>query len=173
MSACAGLQLIVEKSATGMTHDVLRSDIEIATRLRTAERPDHEIIAALVQRGVDPAGAAQLVDDLRNGRQASAKTPAPPELLLPRRTRLKNSESRMGSSDPQAVRGANPRSKQPMRPTHHHGKKNEISWHIPAMLVAFVVVVGCILLVHHYRARSASTDDHPPMPKVFAPGQHP
>jgi len=145
-----------------MTNDILRSDIELATRLRNAERPDDEIITALVHRSVDPARAAQLVDDLRNGRTATAQSPVPPEFLLPRGARAKSGERATGPSQPRPARGANFRSKQPVRPAHHHRKSSAVSWRIPAIIVALGVVAGGIILVHRYRAGADSTEEQAP-----------
>jgi hypothetical protein len=58
-----------------MTGDVLRTDIEYAIRLLKANRSNQEAIAALGLRGVSAANAAQLVDDLRQGRRVT------PEIL--------------------------------------------------------------------------------------------
>ncbi|MGO8928748.1 MAG: hypothetical protein ACLQU3_17920 [Limisphaerales bacterium] len=169
-----------------MTHDVLRTDIELATRLRAAERPDDEIIAALVQRGVDPAGAARLVDDLRDGRKAIAQSPVPPEFLLPRRIRTKSGDRGTGPSQPQPAQGANLRRKHSVRSARHHRKRPAAAWRIPAIIVALGVVAGGILIAHRYHAGADSTEEHAskaPRPKVngangeapaaAAPGQHP
>jgi hypothetical protein len=52
----------------GMTHDILQSDIDLATELVRAKRTDQEIVNALAQRRIDPVKAAQLVADLRQGK---------------------------------------------------------------------------------------------------------
>ena len=145
-----------------MTNDILRTDIELATRLRNAERPDDEIITALVHRSVDPARAAQLVDDLRNGRTATGQAPVPPEFLLPRGARAKSGERGTGPSQPRPDRGANLRSKQPVRPAHHHRKSSAASWRIPAIIVAFGVVAGGIIFVHRHRAGADATEERAP-----------
>ena len=79
-----------------MTHDILQSDIILATRLRGDQRPDEEIIQALVHRGVDPARAAKLLDDLHNGRKPEAQPPLPSEITMTRRSRSKSAEREAG-----------------------------------------------------------------------------
>ena len=70
-----------------MTHDILQSDIALATRLMGDQRPDEEILRALVYRGVDPAKAAKLLDDLHSGRKPEVRPPLPSEMTLPRHPR--------------------------------------------------------------------------------------
>ena len=74
-----------------MTHDIVQSDIALASRLIGAQRPDQEILQALVLRGIDPAQAAKLLDDLHNGRKPEVRTSLPLEMTMPRRSRSRSS----------------------------------------------------------------------------------
>ena len=132
-----------------MTHDILRSDIELATRLREEKRPDEEIIAALVRRGIDPATAAQLIDDLRNGlKPTDLVRRFRSEFGLGRRSRARSAERGTGQSQPQPSPQAEPRSEPPVRPaTAKARNRSAVSWRNRAILVAaLVLVVGGILL---------------------------
>lgn len=62
-----------------MTHDILQSDVDLAKDLVRANRPDPEIVNALVQRRIDPVKAARLVADLRQG-----KTVVPERIVFSR-----------------------------------------------------------------------------------------
>jgi hypothetical protein len=52
-----------------MIHEVLPSDVEFAKKLLNHSNTDGEILECLHARGIEPAKAAQLVDDLRHGRE--------------------------------------------------------------------------------------------------------
>ena len=89
-----------------MTHDILQSDIALATRLMGEQRSNEEILQALKYRGVDPAKAAKLLDDLHSGRKPEIRPPLPSEVTLPRRPRSSSTargtsrESRTHSQEP-------------------------------------------------------------------------
>ena len=70
-----------------MTHDLLQTDIELAIRLRADQRSDEEIIRALRYRAVDPGQAAQLLEDLRNGKRVTARSVLLKQLPARRRSR--------------------------------------------------------------------------------------
>ena len=74
-----------------MTHDILHSDIALATRLMGDHRSDQEILQALAYRGVDPAKVAKLLDDLHNGRKPEVQSPLPSEMTMRRRSRSRSS----------------------------------------------------------------------------------
>lgn len=86
-----------------MTHNILPTDIELATRLLAAGRPDDAVITAMVHRGIDPTAAAQLVDDLRNGRRVTSQLPAGLEITPGRRSRSRRDAP---STDAPGVSGA-------------------------------------------------------------------
>jgi hypothetical protein len=54
-----------------MIREILSSDVEFAQGMLNCSHSDAEILAHLTSRGVEPAKAAQLLDDLRHGRQPS------------------------------------------------------------------------------------------------------
>jgi hypothetical protein len=62
-----------------MIHEILTSDIGFAQGMMDSGHPDAEILEYLASRSLDPAKAAQLVDDLRHGRKPKAQLPS--ELL--------------------------------------------------------------------------------------------
>jgi hypothetical protein len=61
-----------------MTHDILESDIELATKLLRSNQPVPEILNTLVRRGIDPGKAVQLVEDLREGKTVRPDLPLTP-----------------------------------------------------------------------------------------------
>lgn len=77
-----------------MTQDILQSDLNIARRLIEAKSPDTEIVAALVRRGVAPAKASQVVNDLRMG-----NTVRPVDAMLPEFTSGESSSAAGRPSD--------------------------------------------------------------------------
>jgi len=58
-----------------MTHDILPSDVECAKAMLDSSHSDAEILAFLATRGIEPAKAGGLVDDLRHGRHPSVQLP--------------------------------------------------------------------------------------------------
>ena len=152
-----------------MTNDILRTDIELATRLMEEKRPAEEIIAALIPRGIDRAKATQLVDDLRSGKKVDIQATLPMELGLARRSRSR-SGSRGARQDQSSHSSQAESHREPSRRTSAHShKKSAVPWLIPALIVVLVVLVGGILVFQRYRA---STDfpvertTNAPAPKV-------
>jgi len=133
-----------------MIHDILQTDIELATRLRDDQRSDEEVIRALVYRGVDRGKAAQLMDDLRSGRKVTAQSPLPPELNLRRRSRTTSTASETGERLPPRSSEAQPRS-QPALSSPHQGRKGpRPSWRVFLALAALAIgVVAFILFQRH------------------------
>ena len=64
-----------------MTHKILQSDIELARKQLEAKRSDAEIVAALERRGIEPDKAAQLVQDLREGKPVSPEIDRVPQIV--------------------------------------------------------------------------------------------
>ena len=149
-----------------MTHDILQSDIELAARLRDDNRSDEEIILALIHRGIDPGPAAQLVDDLRNGRKVTPKTTANLELTLARRSRTKSASR--GTGQPPSTRSPQAEShRESAAPPAVQGRKKPIVfWLTTAILIFLVVVVGGILLFQRYRAGTEATEEQQPKPAM-------
>ena len=152
-----------------MTNDILRTDIELATRLMDEKRPTEEIIAALVPRGIDRAKATQLVDDLRNGKNVDVQATLPMELGLSRRSRSKSGTQGSRQGQPAHSSQTESRREPSRRTSVHSHKKSAAPWLIPALIVVLVVVVGGILVYQRHRA---STDfpvertTNAPVPKV-------
>jgi hypothetical protein len=139
-----------------MTNDILRTDIELATRLLEEKRPDDQIITALTFRGIDPARAAQVVDDLRNGREVKTQTVLSTGSGLRRRSRT--SDASREASQAQSSRSSKAESP-PKTPRHgaaHHHKKPGISWVVPALVVVLVAVVAGMVMVQRHRAAANS-----------------
>ena len=61
-----------------MIHDIVSSDVDFARGMIDSSHSDAEILAYLASRGIEPAKAAHLVDDLRHGRHPSAQLPFVP-----------------------------------------------------------------------------------------------
>jgi hypothetical protein len=66
-----------------MIREVLPSDVEFARGMITSSHSDAEILTILASRGIEPAKAAQLVDDLRHGRKPSWQLPFSPTTGAP------------------------------------------------------------------------------------------
>ena len=131
-------RLPVEKFAAGMTHDILQTDIDLATRLRDDHRSDEEIILALVHRGVDPAKAAQLVDDLRNGRKPTVRIRSPAGVHPAAAVTVKEVARETGQSPP--TRSSEPDSRRERRaqPAAQGRKKSAVIWLAAVALVGLV-----------------------------------
>jgi hypothetical protein len=57
-----------------MIHEILSSDVEFAKGMLNSSHSDAEILAYLTLRGLEPAKAAELLDDLRHGRTPNAQS---------------------------------------------------------------------------------------------------
>jgi hypothetical protein len=142
-----------------MTHCILPTDIELAKKLLTSSRPDNVIISALVQRGVDSASAAQLVTDLRNGRQVAPQIPAGLGMVFKRRSRSRKAES---PSEPQPAAPASETHPQPRRTRERHSdtrKSSSTFWLIAAVPICFVTVIIGVLISNH---RRRNAEEAPP-----------
>jgi hypothetical protein len=58
-----------------MIHEIVSSDVDFVRGMMDSGHPDAEILAYLASRSLEPAKAAQLVDDLRHGRKPSVQMP--------------------------------------------------------------------------------------------------
>ena len=112
-----------------MIHEVLPSDVEFVRGLLNGSHSDAEILAALASRGLEPAKAAQLLDDLRHGRRpdthvpSALASPAPRATHGPRKTR---------THAPPLVDSRPPESR------HRKHKSDGVSW--------WAIIVGAICL---------------------------
>jgi hypothetical protein len=129
-----------------MTREILRTDIELAIKLRKADRSDDEVIAALALRGVDAAKAAQLVDDLRHDRNVSSQILSGLEFAPRRRSRSKRGPSRSEPSQPSLSSEEQSRSEPPTEAGAGKRKTSVALGLIAAILVCSGVAVGALLI---------------------------
>jgi hypothetical protein len=152
-----------------MTHCILLTDIELAKKLVTAGRPDSAIVAALAQRGVDSADAAQLVADLRDGRQVTPQIPAGLELGSRRRSRSRRPEQPSGPQQPSRGPETSPR---PERAAERHSdapKKSSTFWLIAVVPICFVVAIIGVLISNHLHRVAEDAPPNKAQPAAPAP----
>lgn len=140
-----------------MIHEILSSDVDFARGLIDSGHSDPEILASLASRGLDPAPAAQLLDDLRHGRKPSANLPFD-----------------FRPASPGAVGKREPAREEAHRapPAHRHRshrrkhKRSAISWW-------FIILIGIALFALGYvlvqTGKGLSVDDRHEIPP--APGK--
>ncbi len=120
-------------AAINMIHEILPSDIEHARGMLEAGHSDTEICVNLTSRGVQPAKAAAVVEDLRHGRSPSV--PLPDSLVPPHRSRR---------GEPHAA--AHPAPKKPdSRHKHSHRRNHQralIPWWFVLLVLAFLLALG-------------------------------
>jgi hypothetical protein len=145
-----------------MTHDILQSDITLATRLIGDQCPNEEVILALVHRGVDPAQAAKLLDDLRSGKKPTAQSPLPPEMGMSRRSRSRNAAR--GTSQGSPTRSPDPGSRRQRSspPATRGRKKPAVVWMVAVVVFVLAIGVAGIALFQHYHAGANSQEDQRP-----------
>jgi hypothetical protein len=129
-----------------MTHDILQTDIDLATRLKDDQRPDEEIILALAHRGVDAAKAVELVDNLRNGRPPTSQPLIPPEFARSRRSRSRNVAREPGQNPPTRSAPAASRAERQSQPALQGRKKSVVLWLAAVALVGLAVAVVALVL---------------------------
>jgi hypothetical protein len=131
-----------------MTHDIVQSDIALATRLIGNQRSDQEILQALANRGVDPLQAAKLLDDLHSGRKPEVRTSLPLEMTMTRRSRPRSSArpTDKGSSNrsQEPARRPEPPPQRPVPSTRRNVVLGKIA--TASFLVLAVAAVGHALL---------------------------
>jgi hypothetical protein len=149
-----------------MTHDILQSDIELAMRLRAGHLPEGEIIQTLVQRGIDPAKAAQLLEDLSQGRPVNATVPS--EFNPRRRSRSQRPRSEQPEPAPTAAVEA---------PTTRGGHGHSSSRHTkkPPALRQVLIPLICLAVVAvgvglYLRYRQPSLEHEPAAPNSTGTG---
>lgn len=81
-----------------MTHDILESDIELATKLLRSNQPVPEILNTLVHRGIDPGKAVKLLEDLREGKTVKPDLPLTPLHVIEPQPRPPGSGGHSGHS---------------------------------------------------------------------------
>ena len=141
-----------------MTHDILQSDITLATSLVAVQRPDDEIILALVHRGVDSSKATALLDDLHSGRKPSAPSPLSQEMAVPRRSRSRNGAQGTSRSSPARSPAREPHHQRQSAPAHRGRTNPVVFWGLT--IFALVLVIGLLgfTLFQRYYARADSQE---------------
>jgi hypothetical protein len=152
-----------------MTHYVLPTDIELATKLLAANRPDEAVVAALVRRGIDSAGATQLVADLRNGRKVSPQLPSGLEIGPGRRTRSKRAARPSETSAPSPAPESSPRRERRTQGNDKNRKHPTALWIIAAIPICFGAVVIGVLISN--RLHRAGNNPQPEKPRTGAPAR--
>ena len=169
LPACIWTRLPVEECATGMIHDILRTDIELATRLIADRRPDDKIILALVHRGVDQGPATQLMEDLRKGLKPTPHSPLPPELTMTRRSRSRSVSPGNGSTQASPSSRARSRNGSPAHSAGQGPKRTAAFWLTVVIFVVLVIAAGAFILIQRHRASTDALEEQQPnaaMPKV-------
>jgi hypothetical protein len=147
---CTGV-IAYREILTGMTHDILQSDIEIARRLRDGNRPDEEILQTLARRGVASDKAAELLDDLRNGRRVVAREPLGMEFVPRRRP---TPESSTGHESPAPER----RRRHGSRSAPQNVTSAQLFRRIFLVLVGVAVLAVGVGIYLHFRAKAADQE---------------
>jgi hypothetical protein len=152
-----------------MTHDILRSDIDLAIRLRDEQRPDDEIILALVHRGVELGPAAQLLDDLRKGIKPTPHSDVPLEFTMERRSRAKDAASGNGPARRSHSSRRTSRNGSPAQPAGQGRKRTAVFWLAVTIFVGLVITAGSVILIQRYKAGTNAPVEQTPkaaMPKA-------
>jgi hypothetical protein len=119
---------------SGMIHEILSSDVELAKGMLESSHSDTEILGYLASRGIDPAKAIELLDDLRHG-----KKPHTPMAFVPGSAEPPATESRRA-----AVADASPASESRRR--HSHGRRTykqpRMPWWFILMAAVFILALA-------------------------------
>jgi hypothetical protein len=119
-----------------MIHEILQSDVELARGMVNSCHPDAEILAFLASRGVEPAKATQLLDDLRHGRQPNVQLPFVP------RPDDQGALDRVGVTRREAPREHHSASRGSRSGKH---KRPGISWWLVILILVFLWALGYAL----------------------------
>ena len=117
-----------------MIHEILSSDVEFAKGMLNSSHSDAEILVYLTSRGIEPAKAADLLDDLRHGREPSARLAYVPGVGRSPAT----GQPRPGGAD------APPTSETP-RKHSHRGRMHQrqgVPWWFILLALIFIVALG-------------------------------
>lgn len=149
-----------------MTNDILLADIDYARRQMKDSAPDAAIVAGLISRGIEPAKAAQLVDDLRQGRRVT------PALHLVLRSRTRRSTRPPGASPARPNSAAAPGGgTQDQGPAH--GTRSRTTMSLKTRLIggalAFAAFALAAWALYHYRFSPEAQDERVPAPTNAAP----
>jgi hypothetical protein len=112
-----------------MIHEILPSDVEFAREMLHASHSDAEILTALASRGIEPARAAQLVEDLRHGRKPNSQA----QFALGSSARRPKREPGTATEDaPPAAGSQQPHSR------HRRHNRSGVSWWFVLLVVIFL-----------------------------------
>ena len=120
-----------------MIHEILPSDVEFAHELLNTPHSDEEIFASLASRGIELAKAAQMVDDLRHGREPNCQAQF---ALGSTACRAKRGPETATADAPQAT--GSPRS----RSRHRRHKRFGGFWYLVLLAVIFLWALWYALL---------------------------
>ena len=120
-----------------MIHEVLASDVDFATGMMNSGHHDAEILTCLTSRGLEPAKAAALLQDLHEGRKPAITVTIAPE-----------AGSAPGS---QQRRRSGPSAAQKRPAPHHHShrgrrKRRAATWWFILLVIIFAWAVGYAFL---------------------------
>jgi hypothetical protein len=133
-----------------MIREILASDVEYAQGMLEAHHSDPEVLASLTSRGVEPAKAAELLDDLRHGRKPNAQLG-----FVPRARR-----SPVTTQPRPARMDAPSSSESPHR--HHHRtahKRGGLPWWFVLLLVTFLLALAYAFVEMETRLSNESLDN--------------
>jgi hypothetical protein len=122
-----------------MIHEILPSDVEFTRGMINSSHTDAEILACLASRGIGPAEAAALVDDLRHGREPSAEMPF----------RL-GQRGPAATGRPQAAARDAPPQSHPERHRSHHRRSHRSSgmpWWFVLLVLVFLLALAYALFL--------------------------
>jgi hypothetical protein len=140
-----------------MTKNILQSDIDLAKQLLGGDHSESDVVEVLVRRGIEPTSAAQLVSDLRQGKQAAPTLQfgkngplTPPKEPQAESASPVDAESAESESDHRRVR-----TKRRRGSGSNRRKTSERRWGIIAALVCiFGLAAGTVLYQFKYHHRT-------------------
>jgi len=120
-----------------MIREILSSDVEFAQGMLEASHSDAEILASLAARGLEPAKAAGLLDDLRHGRKPRAQLAFVPGPVIPRAAKG------LEPAGASAIRSPEPSRKRLHRKKH---RRKGIPWGFILVALIFIGALGYTLI---------------------------
>jgi hypothetical protein len=116
-----------------MICEILSSDVEFAQGMLKSSHSDAEILAYLTSRGIEPAKAAELLDDLRHGRKPNAQPAFVP-----------GAGGSLTTNQPRPARAAAlPAAEAPRRHSHRGSlKRSGFPWWFILLIVIFIMALG-------------------------------
>jgi hypothetical protein len=141
-----------------MTHCILPSDIDLATKLVAANQPDEVIVTALVRRGIESASAAQIIADLRNGRKVVPQFPPGLQVSAVRRSRSRDTGPVSEPREPSPAPEPEVRPEEPVKLPAKRRQRSRFFWVMAGIPVCLVALVMGILISKRFHS---SGDDSP------------